>query len=150
MDSFKALLIEERDGKVVSGLVRMDESRLDAGSVTIRVAYSSINFKDALAATGSGKIIRVEISTDGGVSWRDAELQSPVFSKALTRFRAPWVWTGQPAVLHSRSTDETGYIQPTRDVLVAARGLKEGPDGFNHFHGITPWKVDADGKVTHV
>lgn len=58
MDSFKALLIEEREGKVVSGIVRIDESRLDAGNVTIKVAYSSVNYKDALAATGAGKIIR--------------------------------------------------------------------------------------------
>lgn len=58
MDSFKALLIEERDGKVCNGFVQMNESQLDAGEVTIRVAYSSINYKDALAATGAGKIIR--------------------------------------------------------------------------------------------
>jgi putative YhdH/YhfP family quinone oxidoreductase len=58
MDSFKALLIEERDGKVVSELVQMSENQLDTGDVTIRVAYSSINYKDALAATGAGKIIR--------------------------------------------------------------------------------------------
>ncbi|KAB2923580.1 MAG: oxidoreductase, partial [Dechloromonas sp.] len=58
MKSFRALLIEERDGKVCSGFVQMDESQLDAGEVTIRVAHSSVNFKDALAATGKGKIIR--------------------------------------------------------------------------------------------
>lgn len=58
MNSFRALLIEEDEGEVRSGFVRMDESRLDAGNVTIRVAYSSINYKDALAATGAGKIIR--------------------------------------------------------------------------------------------
>ena len=58
MNSFKALLIEERDGKVVSGLTELDEIRLDPGQVTIQVAYSSINYKDALAATGAGKIIR--------------------------------------------------------------------------------------------
>ncbi len=58
MESFKALLIEERDGKVESGFVRMDEDQLDPGNVTIRVAYSSVNYKDALAATGAGKIIR--------------------------------------------------------------------------------------------
>lgn len=58
MDSFKALLIEERDGKVGNRFVEMNESQLDAGNVTIRVAYSSINYKDALAATGAGKIIR--------------------------------------------------------------------------------------------
>ena len=58
MESFRALLIEERDGQVCSGFVRLQESQLDAGDVTIRVAYSSVNYKDALAATGKGKIIR--------------------------------------------------------------------------------------------
>jgi putative YhdH/YhfP family quinone oxidoreductase len=56
--SFKAYLIEQLDGKVTSGFVDMDESRLDPGEVTIRVAFSSVNYKDALAATGAGRIIR--------------------------------------------------------------------------------------------
>ena len=58
MRSFKAFLIEEIEGKTKSGLVNVDESLLDAGEVTIRVAYSSVNYKDALAATGAGRIIR--------------------------------------------------------------------------------------------
>lgn len=62
MQAFKALLIEERDvaGKktVVSGFTTLNETDLDPGEVVIRVAYSSINYKDALAATGKGKIIR--------------------------------------------------------------------------------------------
>ena len=58
MTVFKALLIEEQEGKVRSGLVDFDEGLLDAGNVTIRTAYSSVNYKDALAATGAGKIIR--------------------------------------------------------------------------------------------
>jgi sulfane dehydrogenase subunit SoxC len=103
-----------------------------------------------LAWTGRGKIIRVEVSVDGGASWRDAELQAPIYSKALTRFRLPWRWMGEETILQSRSTDETAYVQPTRDVLVAARGTKEGPDGFNHYHGIKPWKVHRDGSITHV
>jgi sulfane dehydrogenase subunit SoxC len=103
-----------------------------------------------IAWTGRGKIRRVEVSVDGGTSWRDAELQGPVYSKALTRFRLPWSWMGEETILQSRSTDETGYVQPTRDVLIAARGMKQGPDGFNHYHGIKPWKVDRDGSVTHV
>jgi sulfane dehydrogenase subunit SoxC len=57
---------------------------------------------------------------------------------------------GEETILQSRSTDETGYVQPTRDVLVAARGMKAGPDGFNHYHGIKPWRVARDGAVTHV
>lgn len=56
--SFKAYLINQEDGKVVSRFTDMTEDQLDPGQVTIRVAYSSVNYKDALAATGAGKIIR--------------------------------------------------------------------------------------------
>ncbi|MFA7281980.1 MAG: alcohol dehydrogenase catalytic domain-containing protein, partial [Sterolibacterium sp.] len=56
--SFKAYLINQEDGKVVSRFTDMNEDQLDPGQVTIRVAYSSVNYKDALAATGAGKIIR--------------------------------------------------------------------------------------------
>lgn len=58
MDSFKALLIEESEGRVANRFVDMTVADLDAGEVLIQVAYSSVNFKDALAATGAGKIIR--------------------------------------------------------------------------------------------
>jgi sulfane dehydrogenase subunit SoxC len=103
-----------------------------------------------LAWSGRGRIARVEISTDGGITWSDAELQGPIYSKALTRFRAPWVWSGGAAQLQSRATDETGYVQPTRDALLAVRGMSQGPDGFNHYHGIKAWKVSRDGSITHV
>ena len=81
MDFFKALLIEEHDGKVSSGFVQMDESRLDAGNVTIRVAYSSINYKDALAATGAGKIIR-RFPCVGGI-----DLSGTVIESSDSRFK---------------------------------------------------------------
>ena len=81
MDSFKALLIEECDGKVSSGFVQMDESQLDAGTVTIRVAYSSINYKDALAATGAGKIIR-RFPCVGGI-----DLSGTVIESGDVRFK---------------------------------------------------------------
>ena len=55
---FKAYLISQEEGKVVSRFVVMDESQLDPGQVTIAVTHSSINYKDALAATGAGRIIR--------------------------------------------------------------------------------------------
>lgn len=55
---FKAYLIDQEEGRVVSRFVDMDESRLDPGEVTIAVTHSSINYKDALAATGAGRIIR--------------------------------------------------------------------------------------------
>lgn len=59
MTAFKALLIEQDDGgKVSNRLTSLTSDQLDDGEVTIRVHYSSINYKDALAATGAGKIIR--------------------------------------------------------------------------------------------
>ena len=58
MNPFKAFLIEDREGRTHAALMRMDPAQLDAGEVTIRVAYSSVNYKDALAATGAGRIIR--------------------------------------------------------------------------------------------
>lgn len=90
MNSFRALLIEERDGKVCSGFVQMDESQLDAGEVTIRVAHSSVNFKDALAATGKGKIIR-RFPCVGGI-----DLSGTVIASSDPRF-AP----GDPVIATS-------------------------------------------------
>ncbi len=58
MSTFKALRIFNEDGKAVSRMVDMTVDELDAGEVVIRTEYSSINYKDALAATGAGKIIR--------------------------------------------------------------------------------------------
>ncbi|OHC63633.1 MAG: quinone oxidoreductase [Rhodocyclales bacterium GWA2_65_20] len=51
-------MIHQEEGKVDGRFVAMDEAQLDAGEVTIKVAYSSVNYKDALAATGAGRIIR--------------------------------------------------------------------------------------------
>src|SRR5690348_5709606 len=59
MKPFKAYLIEQgRDAKVGGRMTTLAPEQLDAGEVTIRVHYSSVNYKDALAATGTGKIIR--------------------------------------------------------------------------------------------
>ncbi|HKX00771.1 MAG TPA: sulfite dehydrogenase [Bryobacteraceae bacterium] len=99
-----------------------------------------------LAWSGRGRIDRVEVSTDGGSTWTDAQLQEPRLKIALTRFRLPWRWDGREAVVQSRATDETGYVQPTREELIVVRGL----NSEYHNNTIRPWKVMADGSVTHV
>ena len=96
-----------------------------------------------IAWTGRGKITRVEVSTDGGRSWEEAELQEPVLSKCHTRFRKLWIWKGGSAVLMSRATDETGYTQPTTRVLREARGMGTS----YHFNNIRGWRVEPDGSV---
>jgi len=98
-----------------------------------------------LAWSGSGKIERVEITTDGGKSWVTAQLQEPRLPNAFTRFRLTWRFDGREAVIASRATDETGYVQPSREQLIAVRGTNSG----YHFNGMKFWKVHADGTVTN-
>ena len=61
-----------------------------------------------LAWSGGGAIRKVEISTDGGQNWKDAELRSPAYPMAHTRFGFHWNWDGKECVLMSRCTDELG------------------------------------------
>ena len=99
-----------------------------------------------LAWSGRGRIKRVDISTDGGRNWRMARLQEPVASKALTRFRADWVWGGAPAFLQSRCIDETGYVQPDIKQLREIRGTRS----IYHNNAIQTWQVTAGGEVRNV
>lgn len=99
-----------------------------------------------LAWSGRGRIRKVEVSADAGKTWAQAQLQEPVLPMCFTRFRIPWNWSGAPAVLKSRATDETGYVQPGRDKLVAERGR----NGYFHYNAMVAWQVDDEGEVTHV
>ena len=97
-----------------------------------------------LAWSGRGRVTRVEVSTDGGRTWADAEFMGQALPKAAVRFQYMFDWTGREALLLSRATDELGYVQPTRTALLAARG--RGTD--YHFNQIVGWKVARDGAVT--
>ena len=99
-----------------------------------------------LAWSGRGRIKRVDISTDGGRNWRPAQVQAPVISKALTRFRSDWVWDGAPALLQSRCSDDTGYVQPALKQLRAVRGTHS----IYHLNAIQTWQVLASGEVRNV
>lgn len=79
--AFKAYLINQEEGRIVGGFTEMTAERLDPGEVTIRVAYSSVNYKDALAATGAGRIIR-RFPCVGGIDLSGTVIEStdPRFS----------------------------------------------------------------------
>jgi sulfane dehydrogenase subunit SoxC len=98
-----------------------------------------------LAWSGRGRIERVEVSTDGGTTWQNARVDEPRFRMAFSRFRLPWKWDGSAVTLQSRCTDETGYVQPTREELIAARGMNSN----YHNNAIKVWKVAADGGVSN-
>lgn len=105
-----------------------------------------------LAWSGGGAIRRVEVSTDGGRTWKDAQLQDPVARKAHTRFTIPWNWNGEEAVLQSRCTDDQGVVQPSLAELAKLRGadleyFRTPTANVGDFNAIQPWKVNRDGSI---
>src|SRR5262252_8704046 len=81
MQKFKAYRIHEIEKKTVARFEDLSIDQLDPGEVSIRVAYSSINYKDALAATGAGRIIR-RFPCVGGI-----DLSGTVVDSSDPRFR---------------------------------------------------------------
>lgn len=99
-----------------------------------------------LAWSGRGKIVRVDVSFDGGRNWQTSELHGPVLDKSLTRFTLPFNWNGEEMLIQSRAIDETGYVQPTIQQLQAERGL----NSIYHNNSIATWMVNKDGSVDNV
>ncbi len=98
------------------------------------------------AWSGRGSISSVDVTTDGGKTWRTAELEGPVMDKCLSRFTYSWDWDGGPAKIASRAVDSTGYVQPTVEQLAKDRAIV----GFvQHHNGIFPWAVSASGEVSN-
>src|SRR6266849_858025 len=97
-----------------------------------------------LAWSGAGKVRAVDVSVDGGKTWREAMLEEPIMDKCLTRFKATWNWDGTPATLMSRAVDSNGYVQPSVADLRKTRAIV----GFvQHHNAIQPWTVSANGEV---
>lgn len=113
------------------------------GQVLLDKGFYSIS---GLAWSGRGKVKHVDVSVDGGRNWKRARLQGPVLDKCLTRFQLDWVWDGKPAIVQSRATDETGYVQPQRAQLRAVRGSRS----IYHNNAIQSWLVEANGEVKNV
>ncbi len=99
MNPFKAFRIHERAGKIAAGFEQMTTDALTPGEVVIRVRYSSINYKDALAATGTARILR-KYPLNGGI-----DLSGEVVSSTDARY------------------------EPGQKVLVTGCGLSENVDG---------------------
>ena len=135
------------DGKAVQFTFHMDAKSVilapSGGDKLVKGQFREIS---GIAWSGHGRIKAVDVSVDGGRNWREAQLEGPVLEKALTRFTLPWRWDGTPLILQSRAIDETGNIQPTRKVLLDARG----PQYVYHYNAIQSWRIAADGGVSNV
>ena len=134
---------------LANGTARQFSFVMDAKSVITAPAHpgrltpNSWSQITGVAWSGRGRIVRVDVSVDGGKSWTVAELQEPVLPIAHTRFRLPWQWDGRRAIIMSRAVDETGYTQPT----LAEFRDKRGPGTDYHYNYIRGWVVEPDGQL---
>jgi sulfane dehydrogenase subunit SoxC len=141
---------------LASGKARQFSMEMEAKSV---ITFPSGDMKlpgpgfyniSGFAWSGRGRVQSVDVSVDSGHTWYPAQLSVTPEPVCTVRFSYPWMWDGKPAVLQSRCTDETGYIQPTLQQLIAIRG-SNGPFGsIYHLNAIQSWAVDATGDVTNV
>jgi acrylyl-CoA reductase (NADPH) len=125
MGKFKAYRIHEVDKKVVARFEELTIEDLDQGEVVVRVAYSSVNYKDALAATGTGRIIR-RYPCIGGV-----DLSGTVVDSGDARFKK-----GDAVICTSYDlgvSHDGGYAEYAR---VPADWVVPMPRGLNLFEAM--------------
>jgi sulfane dehydrogenase subunit SoxC len=114
-----------------------------SGMMTIKPGFNLIS---GLAWSGYGKIEHVEVSTDGGKTWKRAKLNLPVLSKAQSRFELEWVWDGKPTKIVSRAADEKGNLQPDRQTFIR----RTGSNALFHYNARQTWAIDEAGRVRNV
>jgi acrylyl-CoA reductase (NADPH) len=120
MDNFRAFRIDEQDGRIQAGFQELTVDDLTPGNVVIRVSHSTINYKDALAATGKGKILR-RYPLNGGI-----DLAGVVVSSEDEEFPP-----GTEVLMNGCGLSETvdgGYSEYAR---VDSQGLVRVPDGMS-------------------
>ena len=120
MQQFRAYRIDLQDKKAVAGFCTMNLDELTDGDVVIKVSHSTINYKDALAATGAGRILRT-YPLVGGI-----DLAGTVVSSNKDEFKE-----GDAVLVNGCGLSETrdgGYAEYAR---VPAESVVPIPDGMN-------------------
>lgn len=119
MERFRAYRIDQKDGKIVADFQELSLDDLTEGNVVVRVSHSTINYKDALAATGEGKILR-RYPLNGGI-----DLAGVVVSSEDTDFEP-----GTEVLVNGCGLSETidgGYSEYAR---LASKSLVVIPEGM--------------------
>lgn len=132
LEEFRAYRIDEQDGKIVAGFQDLTVDDLTDGGVLIKVSHSTINFKDALAATGTAKIVR-RYPLNGGI-----DLAGTVVSSDDADLKP-----GTTVLVNGCGLSETvdgGYSQfarvdsesviPVPDDMTAAQAMQIGTAGY--------------------
>jgi NADPH2:quinone reductase len=125
MESFRAYRIDQTDGGIVAGLTALTLDDLSGGDVVIKVSHSTINYKDALAATGKGKILR-KYPLVGGI-----DLAGTVVTSDDERFTE-----GEAVLVNGCGLSETrdgGYAEYAR---VEGDSVVPIPEGMSAFQAM--------------
>lgn len=150
---FKAVLIEKDEAGYRAGVTEVDDAALPDGDVTVRVAYSTLNYKDGLAITGKGPVVRkfpmvpgidlagtVEASTHAGIAVGDAVVLNG------------WgVGEGHWGGLAQRARLKGDWLVPLPAAFTPRQAMAIGTAGYTAMlcvmalerHGVTP----ANGEV---
>jgi sulfane dehydrogenase subunit SoxC len=134
----------QKDGKARQfNLVLPVKSTITRPSGNMTMSGPGYYEVSGVAWSGHGAITKVEVSLDGGATWKAADMPGPVLPQCLTKFRLPWEWDGKPATIMSRATDDKGNMQPTHAVWAA----QYSPGQPYQNNGIQCWAVGADNTV---
>jgi acrylyl-CoA reductase (NADPH) len=120
MTSFRALVLHEQGGKVVPRLETVDNGRLPAGEVTVRIEYSTLNYKDGMILEGQGRLVR-QYPHVPGID----------FAGTVEHSHSPAFKPGDPVILTGWRVGEVhwgGYAERAR---VKAEWLVRRPDGLS-------------------
>jgi sulfane dehydrogenase subunit SoxC len=134
------------DGKARQFQLRMETNSVitsPSGMMEIKPGYNRIT---GFAWSGHGKIAKVEVSTEDGKAWKEAQLTGPVLPRAQARFQMDWDWDGKPTRIVSRSTDDHWNVQPDRKTFIDQMGT----NALFHNNAQQTWSIDAAGRVRNV
>ena len=117
---FKALMLSQHDRHTAAEFVDLEEARLPPGDVTVRVQYSSLNFKDALAITGRGAIVK---------RW---PLVPGIDLAGVVEHSSDPAWaSGDRVVVNGWGLGETHWGGMSQKARLAAGWLLRLPEGFS-------------------
>ena len=137
-DTFKALLVDQRDGATETSIrdLRLDE--LPEGDVLVRVAYSDLNYKDGLAVTGRGKILRRFPMVPGiDLAGTVVESRDPAYRPGDEVVLTGWgigerYWGGYTQMARVQA----GWLVPLPAGLTLQQAMAIGTAGFTAMLGV--------------
>lgn len=150
---FKAILLNERDGKVSTELTALDEATLPEGEVTVAVEYSTLNYKDGMVLNGLGRLVRhyphvPGVDFAGTVEASNSPAWKPGDKVILTGWRVgEHHWGGYAG----KARVKADWLVPLPQGLTTKRAMAIGTAGFTAMlavmalerHGVTPEKGEV-------